>query len=69
MILRYFDVKPYEVVYDETFYIRPDGTRGSLKERRPKVVANDLPTFSGFALEIGTHRTTLTAWATAKNAD
>ncbi len=55
-ILEYFSVEPWREVPVVTTY--KDGTT----KEDSKMVANDLPTFEGFARKIAVHRETLLNW-------
>lgn len=57
-IIRYFDVPPQQTVYKRTYYV--DGT---IKSEEPIVLGEQLPTFQGFAHEIGVDTDTLLNWA------
>lgn len=57
-MLDYFSVKPYE--YKQTDVFNKKGEKTGTTEY---LDANDLPLFSGFAVKIGVHRSTLINWA------
>jgi hypothetical protein len=56
-IIEYFSVQPFHEMYKEEFF--KDGT---LKSRTPTLIANEFPTFQGFADSIGVHVDTLHEW-------
>jgi hypothetical protein len=57
-MIDYFEREPQQTVYKKTYYA--DGT---LKSEEPVVLPEQLPTFQGFAHEIGTTHKTLLDWA------
>ncbi len=56
-IIEYFNLPPQQTVYKKTYYA--DGT---LKSEEPVILAEQLPTFQGFADSIGVHFDTLNQW-------
>jgi hypothetical protein len=56
-IIEYFNLPPQQTVYKKTYYA--DGT---LKSEEPVILAEQLPTFQGFAHKIGTTHKTLLEW-------
>lgn len=56
-IIAYFDRPPQQTVYKRTFY-----ADGGVKSEEPIVLGEQLPTFQGFAHEIGVAVPTLLEW-------
>ena len=56
-IIAYFDRPPQQITYKRTYY-----TDGGIKSEEPIILAEQLPTFQGFAHEIGVDVTTLLEW-------
>lgn len=56
-IIAYFRVPPYRMATKRTYY-----QNGNIKSEEEFPIANDLPTFQGFADSIGVHVDTLSEW-------
>ena len=57
-IVQYFSVQPQQTTYRRTYYA--DGT---INSEEPITLAEQIPTFQGFANDIGVHVDTLIEWA------
>lgn len=57
MIVEYFNKPPFTTIYKKEYH-----KDGELKAEVPILVANELPTFQGFAEEIEVHIDTLNEW-------
>ena len=55
-----------KVVISESYYKGKDGEKGALKEKKYKLIADNLPFFSAFAEKIGVHVDTLLEWVKVK---
>lgn len=62
-MVAYFDRAPQQTVYKRTYH-----SDGQLKSEEPVVLAQQLPTFQGFAHELGVHADTLLKW-TKRHSD
>jgi len=56
-IVEYFRIPPTRTEYKEEYF-----NDGSLKSKVPVIIANEFPTFQGFADTIGVHYDTLKEW-------
>jgi hypothetical protein len=56
-IIDYFRKPPYHVEYKREYF-----QNGEIKSETPILIANEFPTFQGFADEIGVHIDTLHEW-------
>lgn len=56
-LIKYFDVPPQSCMYKEEYF-----QNGQLKSKTPIIIAEEFPTFQGYANEIGVNIDTLHEW-------